>query len=285
MGRHGPAHGGATHSGHGHLRVPLVGCHPLRRVALAVRGVGHDDRPVVVDAEEVQRLGDQLQVAVPPEVLAGDQLAPGLLLGGRVAARQDRLGPHQVVLRVGTGDGRPVGGGVGGGKVVVEVEGDTHLAYAGRPQRAYRESVPDQQVMGGGQRAQAVAGARGVPTDGAAEEGAAPRLAEGDPARHPVAQVPGDDGRVLGEPLGGLPHPPAATVGGGLDAGRQQFVDHTGVEVQPLGVHRAGPVRDDAGPGDREPVGVHAQFPQQCHVLRTAVVVVAGDVTGVAVRH
>ncbi|GGW14022.1 hypothetical protein GCM10018980_14310 [Streptomyces capoamus] len=115
----------------------------------------------------------------------------------RRTGRPDGFGPHKVVLGVRADDGGPVGGGTGGGQIAVEVEGDADLARPGRAEGPDREPVPVQQTVGGGERAPALLGAGGVAADGVPEEGAAPRLVQGDPARHPVGQARGDGRRVL----------------------------------------------------------------------------------------
>lgn len=125
----------------------------------------------------------------------------------RRTGRPDGFGPHKVVLVVRADDGGPVGGGAGGGQIAVEVEGDADLARPGRAEGPGREPVPDQQAVGGGERAPALLGAGGVAADGVPGEGAAPRLVQGDPARHPVGQARGDGRRVLRERLGGPPDP------------------------------------------------------------------------------
>ena len=57
------------------------------------------------------------------------------------------------------------------------------------------------------------------------------------------------------------------------------------VEVEPARLDRPGAGGLHPRPGDREPVRVDAQLGQQVEVLRPAVVVVAGHVTGLAVDH
>ena len=70
-----------------------------------------------------------------------------------------------------------------------------------------------------------------------------------------------------------------------LDAGLQQRVHQPGVEVDALGVERPGPARLDPRPGHREPVGLQAEVLDQRDVLGPPVVVIVGDVAGVAVQH
>src|SRR5690606_14593988 len=96
---------------------------------------------------------------------------------------------------------------------------------------------------------------------------------------------------------GGVPGGPAADVLQRLrqvpvverhvrrDAGGEQGIHEPVVEVQAFGVHRAGAVGDDPGPGYGEPVGPQPDLPHQLHVVGVAVVVVTGDVAGLAAVH
>ncbi len=148
-------------------------------------------------------------------------------------------------------------------------------------------------MVGGAQRVDRVGAARGVHAGAVSEEGAAPRLVEGDPVRDAVAQGAGDDARVVGEPLGGVPVRPAARVLQGLrqvpvvqregrrDAVLQQVVHQRPVEVEPLLHGRSAPGRLHPRPGHGEAVRVDAEPRHHPHVLGPAVVVVGGGVTGV----
>ena len=78
---------------------------------------------------------------------------------------------------------------------------------------------------------------------------------------------------------------PVVQGGHGLDAPGAQPVHQAPVVVEALLVDRAGTVRDDPGPADREPVGVQAQAGHEIQVRVGPVIVVAGDRAGVAVRH
>ncbi len=123
-----------------------------------------------------------------------------------------------------------------------------------------------------------------------------PWLVLRDPARNPVAQARGDDLDVLGERLDRLADRPAAAVlerlrqvpvverRERLDPVLEELVDQVVVEVQSRRVHATAPVRDDARPGDREPVRVEPELAHQAHVFRVAVVGVARDPAVIAVR-
>ena len=61
-----------------------------------------------------------------------------------------------------------------------------------------------------------------------------------------------------------------------LDAVREQLVDEAVVVVEPGLVHGATALGDDPRPRDREAVRVETELPHEAHVLRVAVVRVAG---------
>ena len=165
---------------------------------------------------------------------------------------------------------------------------------AASAQRAHGLAVGEQQVVGGPHGGGRVLDAGGVDAGGVPQERRAPRLVQGRPVAHPVAQRLVDDGGVLHEAAHHLAAGPAAGVlerlrevpvvqrDPRLDAALQQAVDQPRVEVEALGVGRAAALRLDAGPGDREPVGAKAQVGHERGVLAVAVVVVGGHVAGVA---
>ena len=64
----------------------------------------------------------------------------------------------------------------------------------------------------------------------------------------------------------------------GLDTVRQKFVDQPVVEIQPLGIGRAGAVRKNARPGDGKPVRLDAERLDQLNVLLVAIIVLIGAV-------
>ncbi len=63
----------------------------------------------------------------------------------------------------------------------------------------------------------------------------------------------------------------------------EELVDEAVVEVEALGVGCAGALREDARPGDGEAVGLEAEGLHESDVFFVAVVVIVGDVAGVAV--
>jgi hypothetical protein len=149
-------------------------------------------------------------------------------------------------------------------------------------------------VVGGAQGGRPVSDPRRLAALLVAEEGDDPRLVDRHPALDEVAQLGGDDPGVLGEAQRGVARRPAAALlqrlrqvpveqrRGRLDAALQHPLDQPAVEVEALAQRRAEAVGLDPRPGDREAVGLDLQRLDQVEVLAPAVVVVAGDVAGLA---
>lgn len=266
-----------------------------RESPAAVGGRGDQRRGVVVDAQDVDRPGDDRHVAVVDQLRPVDQaLGVGDQVLG-VRAVQHRPGEDPVAHRVDPAGGVRVGGAAGQRADVVEVEGDRDLRGGGEAvaQDLGRPAVGEVEVVGGAQRGGGLGAAGGVHAGAVAEEGRAPRFVEGGPGGDPVAEDPGHDVGVVGEAFGGHPLGPAARVlqvlgqvpvvegGDGCDARFEEFVDEPAVEVQAAfdGGAAAGGLHP--GPGDGEAVGRQAEPLHQHHVVAVAVVVVGGDVSGV----
>ncbi len=123
-----------------------------------------------------------------------------------------------------------------------------------------------------------------------------PELVDGEEVRDAVAQRLRHAPAVLAKRLRGLGRLPAAVRilkclrqvpvverGERLDAGGFQFVHEAVIEVEPFRVRPARAIREDAWPGDGEAVGVAAEAPHQRDVFLVTMVVIVGDVSGVAV--
>ena len=176
------------------------------------------------------------------------------------------------------------------------IEGDADQRIrAGGAQRLDGAPVREQQGVRGAQGETEVVSTGCVLAVVVAEEGAAPRLIERDPVADAVADALADGLGVAGEGVGGGARRPAAQVlerlrqvpviegDPGFDARVEQVVDESLVPVQARGVGLALAIGEDARPGDREAVGGQAELAHEVDVFAPAVVVVAGDVAGVAV--
>ncbi len=119
---------------------------------------------------------------------------------------------------------------------MVEVEGDSGFANTDGAQCVHGQAMPDQQMVGRGERGCSFGGSWGVMAVRVPEERTAPGLVERDPPGHAIGELLGDDVRVRGEALSGVPASPPAGVferlrkvpviegDCGLDAGLQQVV-------------------------------------------------------------
>jgi hypothetical protein len=156
-------------------------------------------------------------------------------------------------------------------RLEVQRDADRGARREGGAQRLGRQAVPEQQVMRGRVGGVVVDQAGGVHADPVSEVRDHLRLVERDPAGDPVAERVGDRGRVVGEPLRGVPRRPAAEVlqglrqipvvqrGGAGDAALPEGVEQPLVVIQPGLVDLSGTGREDPRPGDREPVGGQAE--------------------------
>ena len=68
------------------------------------------------------------------------------------------------------------------------------------------------------------------------------------------------------------------------DTGGDQLVDEVAVKLHALFVDLAHALRNQARPGDREPVVLHAHFLHERDVFAEAMVMVAGDVAGMSLE-
>jgi hypothetical protein len=271
-------------------RLVTVGC---RACARAVPELHRGGR-VVVHAEEVDRLVDELEVAVPDERPVGDALGV-LEQVGRVCAVQQRAG--ECPVREGVDLAHRLGAALADSaqRVQVERDGELRIVANDPPQFGERESVGEVQVVNRGERIRPVGAARGVRAGAVAEVGGAPRLVEGRPGRDAIAEGLADHGRVLGEAVRRVAVRPAAGIlerlrqvpvvqgGDGRDPASEESVNELRVEVDAGLVDRAGSGGDDARPGDREAVGLQAEALHQVEVRLEQVIVAVRHVAGRAV--
>jgi hypothetical protein len=162
-------------------------------------------------------------------------------------------------------------------------------------QRRHGQPVREQQVVADGQRGRPVAQPGREAALCVAGEGHHPRLVVRDPGRHEVAELARHVVRVVGEALRRVAVGPAARVlqglrevpvverGGRFDPALEQSLDELAIEAHARRIERPGPVGLHPRPRDREAVGLQAERRHEVEVLAPAVVVVAGDLAGVAV--
>jgi len=265
--------------------------HPEHRIALVVL---HRTDRVVVHAHEVDRLMDAREIRLESRV-------PGVAeqLGHlrRIPPEQRGIDVIAVVVDVVAATPVDVLGAIAGGTLGLEIEDDPDLPVAAGAERLHRRSVRTQDVVRGDHRLLEIAMAGRVHPVEVARVDHHPWLVERRPQLHPVAERVERDARELGEPVDRVTRQPAAAVverrrqvpvvesGHRLDAALEQPVDQPRVEVEPGLVHRPGAGRQDASPGEAEPVGPQPELAHQLDVRLPAPVVIARHITGIAVLH
>ena len=149
--------------------------------------------------------------------------------------------------------------------------------------------------MNGAQQHRAVGNSRRLAAEAIAEEREHARLVECRVALHPVAVAARDQVGVIGEPLRAIAVGPAAEVlqrlrqipvietKPRLDAGCDQRIDQPVVEGDACFVDGAAAARQHAWPRHRKAIGVDAEPAHERYVLAVPVIVIAGDVAGVAI--
>src|SRR5919204_591664 len=282
-----PAHRGLLGSGRG-----LVDAHD------GIVARDDDVRVVEVDAEEVERLCDQVEVAVGDVVSTSDVRLVQLehVLGVRTAEERVEepavavsVQPQRRRLVLARGRRRP-------DDCQVERDPDA-AAVAARTERLHRGSVRQQEVMRDAQREPPVLRSGRLRPVRMAEEGGHPRLVVRDPVVDGVTELVEHDLRVLGEPLDDVARSPTARILQRLrqipvverrewdDLALAQPGGETAVEVQALAIRAAAAVRLDSRPRDREAVALQPERPHQVEVLAPAEVVLARGLAGVAAVH
>ena len=180
--------------------------------------------------------------------------------------------------------------------VVGEAEHHADLAgVAASPVCLDGFAVPQQQVVDCLVGVGEVCQPRSMGTEGVTHETGDPGLVDGRPVRHPVAQAAEDLLGVCGKPVRAVAVEPAALVlerlgqvpmvegGVRLYAGCQQGIHQAVVESQAERVGCAFPLGEDARPGDRKAVALKTQALHEVDVLAPAVIVVGGDIAGLAI--
>ena len=259
---------------------------------IAVVGLG-DAAGVVVDADEIQRLHDQLEV-FGIEVRPG--VAEDLLQLRRIAAEQG--GVQVLLVHVGMRAlrRRLILGAVGGLVFRFDIYHQTDLVLALGAICLHRGTVRAHQVVRGDRRfvLAAVTGCQRAVQIAAV--GDHPGFVERHPLLHPAVERAVQHRAVFGEPVGAVAVEPAALVvqrrrhvpviqrEQRFDAVGQQFVDQLRVEIDARLVHPADALRQDPRPRHAEAVSLQAQIAHQLHVVLPAPVVIAGDVAGIAVE-
>ena len=173
-----------------------------------------------------------------------------------------------------------------GGADRMEVEGDADRYISGQhaAQRLERETVAEQQVVGGGGGKHRVRLSRCVRPHPIPLMSRLQRLVKRYPHRDLVTEFLREELCVLGEALRRLTAGPAAAIlerlrelpvidgRDGRDPSIAQPVDQRAVVVEAAPIDLAPPGRLNPRPGDREAIRTHAELAQQCEILLGPVV-------------
>ena len=262
---------------------------------LPARAVRSRDDPalVVVDAQEVDRRSDQLEVPVPHRRLVRGEALEHVR---GIRAAEDRVEEPAVAVAVEGARRLDVLGSIAGGLCGLEVDRDSDLG-AGRlaAQDLRGETVREQDVVGGGDRVRRRGPAGCVDAVAVAEPGDHPRLVQRDPVPDAISEPGGDRLDVPAEGLGRGAHRPPARIlerrrqvpvvqrHDRLDLVREQLVDDSVVEVEPGVVHAPVALGQHPRPRDREPERVDAEVVREGDVVAVAVVEVARQRAALAV--
>ena len=183
LGLHGPAHGRLLPSVRYDGTRPEVG----KRNALAhfdgriADGVSE----VVVDAEEVDGNGDLLQIPIPDERKIDAKFSVKREQVLRVLAAKQGIQVEPVRLPVHPAGGLPVGLSVSRRAGRMQVQSYAELvSVPGGSHPLHRQTVAQQEVVGGGEGLVAVLMSRGVDAEAVAHPGRDPGLVQGDPEPH-----------------------------------------------------------------------------------------------------
>ena len=157
--------------------------------------------------------------------------------------------------------------------------------------------MTQQQVVGRDDRRLRISQTGGMDAHPVPQIGRAEGLIDGNPALHPISQVPGHHIGILGKSQRGRAAEPAAAIvldprqipviqrERWLDVVFEQLIDQPIVERQPLRIGGAGALGNDPRPGHREPVRADAQLGHERHILAHPVVVIGGDVAVLSLIH
>ena len=198
---------------------------------------------------------------------------------------------------VGKVGGSQILGLVGGRLGLFQIEHDAQVFGAVGAQGVNGRAVGIEHMMHGARGGALVAVAGSMGAEIVAEIGDAPGLVDGRGGFEPVAEFPGNQRGVVGEPAGNVAVHPAAPVlqrgrqipvvkrGVGLDAAFEHAIDQTVVKVETSLVDATGSLGDQSRPGKREAIGIKAAIADQIEVLGPELIMIAGNRAGIAIVH
>jgi hypothetical protein len=242
---------------------------------------------VVIDADKVDRLFDQLEVR---RRMIGPRVAIDVAQLFRVRAEKYGVEILPVPIRVGTLRSGQVVGLIGRRILRFQIDHDADLTGQLGAESLHSSAVGPQQVVRRMRCLTRVLQARRMKTVHEPGIDNDPRLIDGGPHRHAITKRAIHEHTIIGEPARAVAIQPATAV---VERGRQvpviqrrvghdfmteQLINQAGVEIDALLVGRAAALRQDAAPGDAEAIRPKSQFVHKSDVGAVAMIVVACDV-------
>ena len=241
---------------------------------------------VIIQPQPIQRRGNRVEVVLPA---TGQMRAKPNQNLGRIAPLKQPSQEEAIVNRIigcscAEGFGR-----ITSGLAPFEIADSAQVRHAEIPHHLDRLAMSQQHVMHGTRRGADIAQAWRMMPVKMAEPTDTPRLVDRRGGPNPVADPAHDRGGEIGKPTGNIAVPPAAQIGQSawkfpvierrrrFDAAFQQSIDQSVVEIQPVLIHLAAPVRQNPRPRGGEAIGISAQISQQIQIRIHPVVVIAGD--------
>jgi hypothetical protein len=268
------------HTAHAYRqRRRIIACHRAR---------------VVVDPEKIDRLLEQPHVCrrkLRPRIAKDVAKLVG------VRPEQRRIEVLTIHVGVGARRRREVTRVVRRRVFGLEVHHQPDLVLSFRPVCLDAECVSAQQVVRREGRFVEIPVARRKHAKQVAAIGHDPGLVERHPLRHAPIELPKHDARIFGEPFADVAVEPSAAIvqrgrqvpvverHQGLNALLEEAVDEPVVEIEAACVDRPGALRQYPAPCNAEAISAEPELLHEADVVAPPPVVIAGDVTGVAVRN
>jgi hypothetical protein len=207
----------------------------------------------------------------------------------RVFALEDRVEEQRVGFVVDTLGGGYVRLAIRQREQAVEIQEQPDLAaVSALAEKLNGRAVRQQQVVGGLISLRIIADPGGVDSGPIAEEGCHPRFVERRPELDPVGQALENETGVLCKAPDRFPVRPSALVLQflgqipmiqgclGLDAGPEQLIHQAVVKIETFDVGLAPALRHHAAPRNRKTIKGITELPDEGHVFRHAMVMIAG---------
>ncbi len=247
---------------------------------------------VVVDAEEVDGLLDDLHVLVEP---LGPRLAEDLTQLLRILPEEDGVEVLPIHVRIGAPHRGKVLPQLGRRVLRLEIDDQPDLPLLrrlGEAESLHSHPVGAQKIVGRDRRLEQIRVAGGEHAGEITSIGDDPGLIERGPHLDAISQRLEHRDGVVAEPAGNVAIEPAAAIverfgqipmverNVRLDSLLEQRVDEARVEIDALPVDDSFAVGINPPPRHAEPIGVEAELRHERDIFLVAPIVVAGDISG-----